>query len=75
MAALVENPSDWAWSSASQRYRMDQIPQGLKPPKRESEKEALKEKSRSLAALGMTIPGTAIRQGDSVDIDLRGEGG
>jgi hypothetical protein len=36
----------------------------LRTPKRESKKEALKEKSRSLPAVGMTIPGTAIRQGD-----------
>jgi hypothetical protein len=46
----------------------------LRPPKRESKKEALREKSRSLAALGMRILGTAIHKGDSVDIDLRGGG-
>jgi hypothetical protein len=34
----------------------------------------LKEKSGSLAALGIKILGTAIHRGDSVDIDLRGEG-
>jgi len=31
MAGLVENPQDWAWSSAGQRYQIDPIPQGLKP--------------------------------------------
>jgi putative transposase len=31
MAALAQNSQDWLWSSASQRYRLDQIPQGLKP--------------------------------------------
>jgi len=31
VAGLVVNPSDWVWGSASQRYNLDQIPQGLKP--------------------------------------------
>ena len=30
-AQLVEHPSDWKWSSASQLYSLDPIPQGLKP--------------------------------------------
>jgi putative transposase len=27
----VEKPEEWAWGSASGRYRLDPIPQGLKP--------------------------------------------
>jgi putative transposase len=30
-ARLVVNPSEWKWSSASQLYTLDRIPQGLKP--------------------------------------------
>jgi putative transposase len=30
-ARLVVNPSEWKWSSASQLYALDRIPQGLKP--------------------------------------------
>src|SRR5271169_802137 len=30
-AGLVASPADWAWSSASQHYPLDPIPQGLKP--------------------------------------------
>ncbi len=30
-AQLVANPADWKWSSASQLYPLDPIPQGLKP--------------------------------------------
>ena len=31
VAGLAVNAADWVWSSASQRYRLDPIPQGLKP--------------------------------------------
>jgi putative transposase len=30
-ARLVEDASEWKWSSASQLYTLDRIPQGLKP--------------------------------------------
>ena len=30
-ARLVENPQAWPWSSTSERYRLDPIPQRLKP--------------------------------------------
>jgi putative transposase len=31
-AKLVERPEDWPYGSASENYRLDAIPQGLKPP-------------------------------------------
>ena len=39
---LVASPADWQWSSASQRYRLDPIPQGLKPGMQESQMSELK---------------------------------
>jgi putative transposase len=36
MARLVSQPEEWPFSSASQNYRLDPIPQGLKPLVQES---------------------------------------
>jgi len=41
-AGLAANPSDWTWSSASQRYRLDPIPQGLKPRTQDHQMSELK---------------------------------
>jgi hypothetical protein len=41
-AGLVPSARDWAWSSASERYRLDPIPQGLKPRMQESQMSELK---------------------------------
>ena len=40
-AGLAATPSDWAWSSASQRYRLDAIPQGLKPNSKQAQMSEL----------------------------------
>ena len=41
-AGLASNSTDWVWSSASSRYYLDPIPQGLKPMTQESLMSELK---------------------------------
>jgi len=41
-AGLAPSPEEWAWSSASARYSLDPIPQGLKPGSQQSQMSELK---------------------------------
>ena len=41
-AGLASTPENWAWSSASARYLLDPIPQGLKPGSQQSQMSELK---------------------------------
>jgi len=41
-AGLAPTPEDWAWGSASARYSLDPIPQGLKPSQPQPQMSELK---------------------------------